>query len=369
MVLQMVAWGVGPALILMSAPPVYIKRPLKMGPTDQCQLDGGAYGRIDAPFLWFQTFNETLEKLGFIRSPFDARTSALTSQLPEGQTKVHGVLEIRVDDGTGGGDEHFTKTIQQLRGIYSFGSYDEGEFTFTGIHFRQWEDGSIEMDQVRYLEKIVPVNIPRNRRVEPDSPLTSAEVQELRRINGRLQFAAVHTHLDISAKVGYLQSCINRATVKNLVEANRVSHEAKTHKVAIMVVPLKPENVTSCAFRHYKDNNSYQGMFIVVTDWQMLQNEKTVIAPVAWASKKITRVVRSTLSAEVVSLCGSVDRLSWLRLFWEWMKNPEIDIAHPEAVLQKAPRASFVLIVRTTYVEIAKHRNPGDPVTKGEESS
>ena len=174
------------------------------------------------------------------------------------------------------------------------------------------------MDQVRYLEKIIPVNISRNRRVEPDSPLTSAEVHELRRINGSLQFAAVHTRPDISAKVGYLQSCINRATMKNLVEASRVLHEAKTHKVSIMVVPLKPENVMFCAFSDAsfatnQDNNSYQGMFIVVTDWRMLQNEKTVIAPVALASK--LRVVRSTLTAEVVSLCGSVDRLSWLRLF------------------------------------------------------
>ena len=61
----------------------------------------------------------------------------------------------------------------------------------------------------------------------------------------------------------------------------------------------------------------------------------------AWASKKISRVVRSTLSAEVVALCGSLDRMSWLRLFWEWIKNPGIDISHPEEVLKEAPKASL----------------------------
>ena len=45
---------------------------------------------------------------------------------------------IHVDDGIGGGDSYFGRVIEQLRGIYNFGSYDEGEFVFTGIRFRQW---------------------------------------------------------------------------------------------------------------------------------------------------------------------------------------------------------------------------------------
>ena len=44
-----------------------------------------------------------------------------------------------------------------------------------------------------------------------------------------------------------------------------------------------------------------------------------------------------------------MDRLSWLRVFWEWMKNPGIDIAHPEAVLQRAPRASWVTDCTSGY--------------------
>ena len=97
--------------------PEKLKLALKMGPTHQRQLDGGAYGRIDAPFLWFQTFKETLEKLGFIQSPFDACTFALISQLPERQTKVHGVLGIQVDDGMGGGNEHFISPKPSSNGV------------------------------------------------------------------------------------------------------------------------------------------------------------------------------------------------------------------------------------------------------------
>ena len=60
-------------------------------------------------------------------------------------------------------------------------------------------------------------------------------------------------------------------------------------------------------------------------------------------------VVRSTLSAEVVSLCNSVDRMSWLRLFWEWMKDPSVDISQPDEVLKGAPQAALVTDRKSAY--------------------
>ena len=80
-----------------------------------------------------------------------------------------------------------------------------------------------------------------------------------------------------------------------------------------------------------------------------MKPEKAVIVPVAWCSKKISRVVRSTLSAEVVSLSGSVDRMSWLRLFWEWLKDPSVNLACPEEILLKAPQASLVTDCKSAY--------------------
>ena len=81
-------------------PPEELKRALKMQAGEQCLLEGGAYGRIDAPFLWFQTFKKTLEDLGFVQSPFDACMFSLVTQQVDGSPRVHGVLGINVDDGT-----------------------------------------------------------------------------------------------------------------------------------------------------------------------------------------------------------------------------------------------------------------------------
>ncbi|CAE7733941.1 GIP [Symbiodinium pilosum] len=237
---------------------------------------------------------------------------------------------------------------------YSFGSYEEGEFTFTGIHFRQWDDGSIEYDQQEYLERIQPAHIPRQRRSEPEAPLNADEVHELRRLNGSIQYAAVHTRPDLAAKVGMLQSAVPRARVSHLMEANKLLHEAKSNPVLLMTVPIQEPHVTFCSFSDAsfassRDSNSYQGTLVVATDWRMLSNKQAVIAPMAWSSRKIARVVRSTLSAEVFSLCNSIDRMSWLRLFWEWMKDPSVDISQPDQILKGAPKAALVTDCKSAF--------------------
>ena len=38
---------------------------------DQCELKGGAYGRIDAPYLWYQELRGALLELGFQQCPLD----------------------------------------------------------------------------------------------------------------------------------------------------------------------------------------------------------------------------------------------------------------------------------------------------------
>ena len=184
--------------------------------------------------------------------------------------------------------------------------------------------------------------------------MTAEEVHELRRLNGSLQYAAVHTRPDLAAKVGILQSAVNRAEVRHLLEVNRVLYEAKANPVSLMVVLIPEPHVTFCTFSDAsfatsKDSSSYQGTLVVATDWRMLANEKAVIASVAWSSRKIARLVRSTLSAEVVSLCGSVDRMSWLRLFWEWLKSSDIDLCQPDEVLKQAPRATLNTDCKSAY--------------------
>ena len=223
-----------------------------------------------------------------------------------GSGKPRGVIGIHVDDGICGSDQVFHEVLGKLRAHFSFGLFEEGSFTFTGIRLRQWEDRSIEMDQCEYIEGIDATNVPRERRKVPESPLCDKETRQLRQFVGVLQYAAVHTRADLTAKVGEIQSAINSACVSHLLEANCILHEAKTSRVTLMIVPLQEIKVTFCTFSDASFASSkklcaHQGTVIFATSGELLANQSAVVCPMAWSSKRIPRVVRSTLGAESVA--------------------------------------------------------------------
>ena len=129
---------------------------LQMSRSDQCQLQGGAYGRVDGPYLWYKSFRETLESHGFVCSPFDSCVFSLVTEGPNQQPRVRGLLGIHVDDGIGGGDDYFCTALQQIQKVYSFGAFQKRTVVFCGVRYFQWDDGSIEMDQREYLEENLP---------------------------------------------------------------------------------------------------------------------------------------------------------------------------------------------------------------------
>ena len=57
--------------VLAIEPTAELRERLKLKPNEILQSLKGAYGRVDAPFLWFMELKTGLEALGFIPSPFD----------------------------------------------------------------------------------------------------------------------------------------------------------------------------------------------------------------------------------------------------------------------------------------------------------
>ena len=136
--------GDGDGRLLGIHPPSELSEALGMTPDSQCELVGGAYGRVDAPYLWFRKFQKSLSAEGFTQRPMDPCVFTLTSTDEAGRTVVNGSLGIHVDDGIGGGDEKFLAALERLQKRFKFGSFEKRDFVFTGIRFRQWDDFSIE---------------------------------------------------------------------------------------------------------------------------------------------------------------------------------------------------------------------------------
>lgn len=323
-----------------------LRRALQMTPQEIGQLQKGAYGLINAPYLWYCALVTELLQLGMEVSPFDPCTFVLRDK--DDPQKLAGVLGIHVDDGLCGGNQQFQDLLTKLESRYPFGAKKIGSFTFTGIEISQQPDYSIILSQSSYVRKIKPIPIEVNRRTQPDAAVTEAERALLRGLVGSLQYAAVNTRPDLSSRLSLHQSSINNAKIENLQEANKLLHEAKKHHdVTITIKPIPYKDFrfmafSDASFAMHKRPDSHAGLIIVGTQKLITKNMQCDISPISWGSKKIQKVVTSTLSAETTSLASALDQLCWLRLYWRWLHDPTTEWKQPEQSLPKIEPAIAV---------------------------
>ena len=318
-----------------------------------CRLKKSAYGLIDAPFLWFQTLNEELIKIGFEPSPFDPCLYVLRKS--DGTPR--GVIGVHVDDGLCGGDSEFMARLAKLQEKYPFGSQKISDFIFTGIHLHQRSDMGIVLSQSDYVRKILPIAIESNRRSQIEEKVNEDERQQLRALIGSLQYASVNTRPDLASRLSFLQSQVNQASVGTLIEANKTLHEAKRHHdVEITVQPIAREDLrflafSDASFASKASPDSHTGCIILSTHKEIVNNALCPVSPISWGCKKIQRVVTSTLSAETMSLATTLDQLSWVKLFWGWLLDPKIQWRKPEGALRQLPDAVSTATFRAQQLD------------------
>ena len=332
-------------------PPKEMRDKLKLKDGEVLQLLKGAYGRVDAPYLWLVELKKGLEHLGFTQCPFDPCLFALTVR---GVTQ--GLIGVHVDDGLCCGSQVFQQKLKELEMRFPFGSKKRQNFVFTGLQISQKEDYSIHVDQEQYVKDISPISIGKGRRQQSEESVSEDERQSLRAVIGSLQYASTNTRPDLGSRLGWLQSQINKAKVSTLLDANRVLHEAKEPaniKLIIHHIPIDDIRFAAfsdASFASEKCHDSHQGMIIMAAHKRIGENRSSVINPIVWHSRKIQKVAVSTLSAEAMALAGAVDSLSWVRLFWAWLRDINCPWKDSDSLLPKLPKA-FSAIPQTDTEE------------------
>ena len=327
--------------LLGMEPPEEMRRKMNLKPEEVVQLLKGAYGRVDAPFLWFQELRQSLLDLGFSQAPFDPCCFVLRGP----DHRPEGILGIHVDDGLCAGSKQFHEKLTLLEKKYPFGSHKSREFTFTGLKICQKTDQSIWVDQEQYVKDIHPIQISRERKQQPLEPVNESERQGLRALIGSLQYAAVNTRPDLCSRLGWLQSQINRAVVGTLIEGNKILHEAKMNAdVTIKFQPIPVNDIrfiafSDASFASAKVPDSHQGMLVMAGHKNISTNQNSPVNPLVWHSKKIQKVVVGTLSAEAMSLAGAVDILAWIRLYWAWIRDGKCQWQKADETLMQLPPA------------------------------
>ena len=335
---------------------------MKLADDEICILEGNAYGRVDAPVLFYKEFRRHLEAVGFEAHPLDNCLYILRNK--KDPTKLDGILGTHVDDGIGGGNQNYDAALRELQKQLPFGSQEFDRFKFTGLDIEQLPDFSIKVSQKEYIHRIDPIDIHKERRGQKDASINNHELQSLRGLCGSLQYAAVHSRPDIATKVAYLQKGIPKATVETLLEANRVLKEAKDFaEVSLFVRPIPLEKITfasfgDASFASSQQLKAQQGHFIMACTDELSRNETTEFSPIAWNTKQIGRVVRSTLSAEAYAMSTSLDKLNWIRCIWGYLLDKNFRWQYPEKSLPTLNRALLITDCKSLYDLMTKLATP-----------
>jgi hypothetical protein len=161
-----------------------------------------------------------------------------------------------------------------------------------------------------------------------------------------------------------LQKGITNATVETLLEGNRVLKEAQSHaETSVIVRPLAMRDVCfasfgDASFASAKQLSAQQGLFIMACTQKLGRNETTDFSPIVWHSKQIGRVVRSTLSAEAYAMSSSLDKLTWIRTMWGYIKDPNFVWSRPETSLKGEPKGIMVTDCKSLYDLVTKNAVP-----------
>ena len=164
------------------------------------------------------------------------------------------------------------------------------------------QNAGVAIDQQEYISTLHPIEIGRIQATAKGKGLTDSETREYRALVGQLNWNATQIRPDIAFDVCALSSACNKATVGDVCLMNKVV--SRVHSNCVRLYFHKLESLEECTLECYADaafanlnNSGAQGCFII-----FLQDARQNRCPIYWETKKVTRVVKSTLLAETMAL-------------------------------------------------------------------
>ena len=195
-----------------------------------------------------------------------------------------------------------------MRETFKVGKEESVNFKYLGLEMQHYS-GSIYLDQSEYFENLDLIQLDPKRHKETDESLTDVEKDTLRSRIGQLLWLSNQTRPDISFDVCVLATRLKEATVKDILEANKIVRKVTSHSIKLCYQNLGPSEClkfvtfTDAAYANLIDGGSQEAYFI------FLVRENGTCNLISWQSQRIKRIVKSTLAAETLAFgegCNSV---------------------------------------------------------------
>ena len=324
-----------------------------------------AYGLVSAPRDWYAEVNDTITSvLGMKRLVTDP--CVWICQHPVSKETI-GYVASHVDDFMISGDSeepHWQQTLERFKKAFQRSPWETTPFCHCGVNISQGADWSFTLDHHDFCEELMQIT------VETDVPeQTAKETSQARALLGAMQWRALQTAPQHSAKVSMLQSALPRGGKDVLHQINKLCREVHHQRfLSVSTRQLGASSVddigfvcfTDAAVGNRPDFASTGGHVVGMVHKDFIKGERGFFNPISWRSRKLARVARSSLSAEVQSLAGGEQELMYVRAEWGELLGKEINLLYPEATNQNIP-AAVVVDAKSVYDCLHK----GDVVSAG----
>nr|CAB3262901.1 uncharacterized protein LOC100184952 [Phallusia mammillata] len=292
---------------------IYVKPPREANCSKDViwKLEKCVYGLVDASKSWYRRVKQFMLDHG-------AKISILDRAIfywHDGNV-LHGYISVYVDDFLWAGSNDFEHTIvKEIRRTFCVGKEQQKYFKYIGLEVDQSQD-SVSVSQSGYVKNLQEIAIPLFRKKHPDDELTPEEKETLRSKIGQLLWIATQTRPDLSFDVCVAATHYKSAVVGDLIACNKIIRKAQSDHVTLKYSnlgdnsKLKVVVYTDAAFANLLDGGS-QGAYLV-----FLMGQKGQCNLLSWQSKRIRRVVRSTLAAETLAMSDGLETAFFLTTLW-----------------------------------------------------
>lgn len=279
---------------------IFIKPPHETRKKDTLwKLEKCVYGLADASLHWYKRVKAFMESIGGKVSTMDPAIFHWHNK----DNKVVGILACHVDDFLYSGSEDFVESKgREIRIEFTVGKESEDSFKYVGMKIESKND-CITLDQNEYAKGLKMIAISKERQRQKQCPITDDERKIMKAKIGQLLWLGRQTRPDLMYDASNLSSIVNTARVKDMIETNKVLGRAINVQVTLRYEKLeKPRMVvySDASLGNSATGNTQGGYFLA------LQGKES-FTPLAWCSRKLRRVARSTLAAETLAMVDSMD--------------------------------------------------------------
>ena len=274
---------------------VFLKPPAQANARGVWHLLKCIYGLADAGRHWFLRVLEELIALGAKQCKFDGALFMWYDA-----DVLCGIVIIHVDDMLFGGTEKFhTTVINTLYSTFKVGSTSDTCFTYIGLEVNQ-SDTKIELSMKKYIDNMSEMVLTSSGS-DKKAKLSQESVRYLKQVSGQINWAVTQCRPDLAYENCYIGNCTKSSCVGDIHVANKVIRQLKSRNVSLSF--HCGTDFSTCYLVSFCDasfgslpNGGSQGAFLTV-----LVDKFGIYAPISWQSRRIRRVVKSTIAAECLA--------------------------------------------------------------------